>query len=82
MALKLIIGNKNYSSWSLRPWIAMRALGIAFEEVLVPFGTPIGDPDFKARLAPYTPAGKVPWPQSEFIWCRTPEEDPNSAAQF
>ena len=29
-----------------------------------------------------SPAGKVPWPQSEFIWCRTPEEDPNSAAQF
>ncbi len=58
--MKLIIGNKNYSSWSLRPWIAMKALGIAFEEILIPFGTPIGNPDFKARLAPYTPAGKVP----------------------
>jgi glutathione S-transferase len=33
----LFIGNKNYSSWSLRPWILMRALGIAFEERLVPF---------------------------------------------
>ncbi|HMK78543.1 MAG TPA: glutathione S-transferase family protein [Xanthobacteraceae bacterium] len=58
--MKLVIGNKNYSSWSLRPWIAMKALGIAFEEILIPFGAPIGNPDFKARLAPYTPAGKVP----------------------
>jgi glutathione S-transferase len=58
--MKLIIGNKNYSSWSLRPWIAMKAMGIPFEEILIPFGTPIGNPDFKARLAPYTPAGKVP----------------------
>jgi glutathione S-transferase len=58
--MKLVIGNKNYSSWSLRPWIAMKALGISFEEILVPFGSPIGNPDFRARLAPYTPAGKVP----------------------
>jgi glutathione S-transferase len=58
--MKLVIGNKNYSSWSLRPWIAMTALGIPFEEILVPFGTPLGNPDFKARLAAYTPAGLVP----------------------
>ena len=58
--MNLVIGNKNYSSWSLRPWIAMKALGISFEEILVPFGSPIGNPDFRARLAPYTPAGKVP----------------------
>ena len=37
MKPRLIIGNKNYSSWSLRPWVLMRALGIAFEERLVPF---------------------------------------------
>ena len=36
MALTLVFGNKNYSSWSLRPWIAMKATGIAFEEALVP----------------------------------------------
>ena len=60
MALTLIIGNKNYSSWSFRPWIAMTALGIPFEEILVPFGSPLGNPDFKARLAAYTPAGLVP----------------------
>jgi glutathione S-transferase len=58
--MKLVIGNKNYSSWSLRPWIAMKVAAIPFEEILIPFGTPLGNPDFKARLAPYTPAGKVP----------------------
>ena len=58
--MQLVIGNKNYSSWSLRPWIAMKACGIPFEEILIPFGTPIGNPDFKARLAAYTPAGLVP----------------------
>ena len=36
MALTLYIGNKNYSSWSLRPWIAMKANGIAFAEVVIP----------------------------------------------
>ena len=58
--MQLVIGNKNYSSWSLRPWIAMKALGIPFEEVLIPFGTPIGNPEFKQRLAAYTPVGLVP----------------------
>ena len=58
--MKLVIGNKNYSSWSLRPWIAMKALGVAFEEILIPFGTPLGNPEFKQRLRAYTPAGLVP----------------------
>lgn len=58
--MKLVIGNKNYSSWSLRPWIAMKAAGIAFEEILIPFGTPIGNPEFKQRLSAYTQAGLVP----------------------
>src|SRR5256885_12276364 len=58
--MELIIGNKNYSSWSFRPWIAMKTLGIPFEEILIPFGTPLGSPDFRARLAAYTPAGLVP----------------------
>ena len=58
--MQLVIGNKNYSSWSFRPWIAMKALGIPFEEILIPFGTPIGNPEFKERLAAYTPAGLVP----------------------
>ena len=58
--MKLVIANKNYSSWSMRPWIAMKAAGIAFDEVLVPFGSPLGNDEFKQRLASYTPAGMVP----------------------
>ena len=56
MALTLVFGNKNYSSWSLRPWIAMKATGIAFEEVLVP----LHGADFHERIARHSPAGKVP----------------------
>lgn len=58
--MQLVIGNKNYSSWSFRPWIAMKALGIPFEEILIPFGSPLGNPEFKQRLSAYTPAGLVP----------------------
>ena len=47
MALKLIIGNKNYSSWSLRPWIAMKVAGIAFEEEVISLDAK----DFKARVS-------------------------------
>jgi glutathione S-transferase len=54
--LRLIIGNKNYSSWSFRPWLAMKVAGIAFEESLLPLDAP----DFKARLAAFGGAGKVP----------------------
>ena len=45
--MRLIIGNKNYSSWSFRPWIAMKVAGIAFEEHLVS----LSDPDFKRAIA-------------------------------
>lgn len=58
--MKLVIGNKNYSSWSFRPWIALTVLGIPFEEILIPFGSPLGNPDFRQRLSQYTPAGLVP----------------------
>lgn len=56
MALKLIIGNKNYSSWSFRPWIAMKAAGIAFEEEVIPLETP----EFRTRLDAVSGTGKVP----------------------
>ena len=56
MALKLIIGNKNYSSWSLRPWIAMRHAGIAFEEELVP----LYEPGSREQVLKYSPTGMVP----------------------
>lgn len=54
--LKLYIGNKNYSSWSFRPWIGLRAVGIEFEEELVPFEMAAGNPKFKE----FSPTGKVP----------------------
>ncbi|RJF78778.1 glutathione S-transferase family protein [Rhodopseudomonas palustris] len=57
MARTLVIGNKNYSSWSMRPWIALRATGISFDEVLIPLYT--GDAD-KRRILAFTEAGKVP----------------------
>jgi glutathione S-transferase len=56
MPLRLLIGNKNYSSWSLRPWLAMKAAGIAFEETLIPLSAP----DFKAQVMAISGAGKVP----------------------
>jgi glutathione S-transferase len=56
MALTLIIGNKNYSSWSLRPWIAMKVAGIAFEEIVISLDAP----DFKARVGAVSGTGKVP----------------------
>ena len=57
MTLKLVIGNKNYSSWSMRPWLALRANNIAFEEVFIPLYT--GDAD-KQRILGFSRAGKVP----------------------
>jgi glutathione S-transferase len=56
MELKLIIGNKNYSSWSLRPWIAMKVAGIAFEEEVISLSAT----DFKARVGKVSGTGKVP----------------------
>ncbi|MGA2891550.1 MAG: glutathione S-transferase [Xanthobacteraceae bacterium] len=56
MALHLIIGNKNYSSWSFRPWLALKAAGIAFEETVISLEAS----DFKARVIAVSPAGRVP----------------------
>jgi glutathione S-transferase len=57
MAMKLVIGNKNYSSWSMRPWLALRAKDIHFEEVFIPLYT--GEAD-KQRILDLSGAGKVP----------------------
>src|SRR3954470_7301257 len=54
--MKLVIGNKNYSSWSLRAWLLLTQLGIPFEEEKLSFN----DPRFKARVHKYSPSGKVP----------------------
>jgi glutathione S-transferase len=54
--MKLVIGNKNYSSWSLRPWLALKMAGIAFDEVRIA----LDRPDTKAKILRYSPTGKVP----------------------
>ncbi len=56
MALLLLIGNKNYSSWSLRPWIAMKVAGIAFAEQVISLDAA----DFKERVREISATGKVP----------------------
>ncbi|MBB1249533.1 glutathione S-transferase family protein [Rhizobium sp. G21] len=54
--LKLYVGNKNYSSWSLRPWLALKAAGVDFEDDVVPFDFPAGNPAIKAL----SDVGRVP----------------------
>jgi glutathione S-transferase len=57
--MKLVIGNKNYSSWSMRPWVLMRHFGIPFEEVKLRFDFAPGSA-FYRQLAGLTPTAKVP----------------------
>ena len=68
--LKLTIGNKNYSSWSMRPWVLLRQADVPFEEVLVRFDGFDARSQFKQSLAGLTPTGKVPVLQDEalVIW--------------
>jgi glutathione S-transferase len=54
--LTLVIGNKNYSSWSLRPWMLLKHLAVPFKEVLIPLDTP----EFKDQVEKYGPSGRVP----------------------
>lgn len=54
--LKLVIANKLYSSWSLRPWLVLRAFSIPFEEVIIP----LRQADSRANVLEYSPSGKVP----------------------
>lgn len=58
--LKLYIGNKNYSSWSMRPWVLLRQSDIPFEEVTVRFDSFDADSRFKAQISRVNPAGRVP----------------------
>ncbi len=58
--LQLHIGNKNYSSWSMRPWVLLKQSGIAFDEVMHRFDSFNTDSTFKQRLGALTPVGKVP----------------------
>ncbi|HVZ05453.1 glutathione S-transferase family protein [Hyphomicrobium sp.] len=54
--LKLVIANKLYSSWSLRPWVLLKTVGIPFEEIIIP----LRQPDSRQRVLEYSPSGKVP----------------------
>jgi glutathione S-transferase len=54
--LAILIGNKNYSSWSLRPWLALAQSGLPFEETVVA----LYRPDTAAQIRPWSPSGKVP----------------------
>ena len=58
--LKLYIGNKNYSSWSMRPWVLLTQAGIPFEEVMVRFDSFDANSKFKNTMASISPTGKVP----------------------
>jgi glutathione S-transferase len=85
----LIIGNKNYSSWSLRPWLAMKVLGLSFDEVRIP----LYRPGSKEQILRYSPAGRVPilhdgstvvWDSMailEYLAERHPQLLPQDAAQ-
>ncbi|WEZ82048.1 glutathione S-transferase family protein [Rhizobium sp. 32-5/1] len=54
--LVLYIGNKNYSSWSLRPWLALEGCGVLFKDVVIPFDFPAGNPEIRK----ISPTGRVP----------------------
>lgn len=54
--LTLVIANKSYSSWSLRPWLCLAVFDIPFEEVVIP----LAQPDTSARIREHSPAGRVP----------------------
>ncbi len=54
--LALVIANKNYSSWSMRPWVVLKAFGIPFREIQVR----LGEPDTASQIARYTASGRVP----------------------
>jgi glutathione S-transferase len=56
MTMNLIIGNKLYSSWSLRPWLVLKAFGIPFSETVIP----LGQADTPQRIKTHSPTGKVP----------------------
>ncbi len=54
--MQLVIGNKNFSSWSLRPWLGLKVAGIEFEEILLP----LYEPDARSQRLAFSPTGKVP----------------------
>ncbi|EXB47872.1 glutathione S-transferase family protein [Acinetobacter sp. 1000160] len=57
---QLFIGNKNYSTWSMRPWILLKQAGIPFQEQLIRFDSFEADSQFKTEILKLNPTGKVP----------------------
>ena len=70
MALQLYVGNKNYSSWSMRPWVLLTQAGIPFDEVMVRFDSFEANSQFQQAINGLNPAGKVP-----VLRVRQPEGD-------
>jgi glutathione S-transferase len=69
--MKLYIGNKNYSSWSMRPWVLMRQFDIPFEEVMLRFDSMDEGSQFKQAINAVTPTGRVPVlvdDQAHVVW--------------
>lgn len=64
--IQLIIGNRNYSSWSLRAWLPLAKTGVEFETVLIPLDTP----EFFDTIGEYSPTGRVPvlWHDGRCVW--------------
>lgn len=60
MSLQLYVGNKNYSSWSMRPWVLLKQAGIAFEEHVMRLDYGYDHSLFKAEIVKLSPAGRVP----------------------
>jgi glutathione S-transferase len=54
--ITIYLGNKNYSSWSLRPWLALKGVGVEFEELVIP----LDEPTSRANILRHSPSGKVP----------------------
>ncbi len=72
--MQLYIANKNYSSWSMRPWLVLKAFDLAFEEIQLNFPCERGEGDFKQRVLEINPNGKVPalLDQGMLIWDFSP----------
>ncbi|MFM8899456.1 MAG: glutathione S-transferase family protein [Burkholderiales bacterium] len=68
--MQLFIGNKNYSSWSMRPWVLMKQAGIEFDEVMLRFDGFTPESKFKQQITRHNPVGKVPVLQDEglVVW--------------
>ncbi|MFK8048225.1 MAG: glutathione S-transferase family protein [Halioglobus sp.] len=64
--VQLVIGNRNYSSWSLRAWLCLRKSGVAFEEIVLPLDCS----EFDERIGEYSPTRRVPvmWDDDQCIW--------------